>query len=183
MDIPSVPTDKFYKFLTVSGLVMIFVSITYLFIISENNETTEELVLAAKHDVRAHYLKKKIANILERNPNIRLKDDSLGLELAEVENANLFARDQGDSSKAVFYKTYGSENDSLDNKVIELNDLAEELAIEEMSFLIKDTYFIDKAKDKQLAQLLLTSCCIVGVLICFWGFRIWYRTETKRKKK
>jgi hypothetical protein len=130
-----------------------------------------------------HYLKKRIAYILKRNPAIELKDDTLGIELAQVENANLFSRDQGDDPKAIFYSSYTSKIDSLDNKVFELNELAEKLAIEEMSFLFKDNYFINKAKDRQLAQILLTSSCIVGVLICCWGFHSWYRVEVKRKKK
>lgn len=183
MEIPSLPTDKFYKFLTVGGIALILLSATYIFIIQESTETTEELVLAAQHDIRAHYLKKRIADILERNPAIELKDDTIGIELAEIENANLFARDQGEGPKAIFYSSYASKIDSLDNKVTELNELAEKLAIEEISFIVKDIYFINKAKDKQLAQILLTSSCVVGVLICFWGFKMWYRIEVKGKKK
>ncbi len=180
MEIPNLPTDKFYKFITVSGLAIILASMTFIFILQEKTKRSEELVLAAGHDVRAYYLNKKIERLLQRNPSILL-NDSIGIELASVENANLFAREE--EARALFYKVYTSRIDSLDHIVVELNDLAEKAAIEEVSFLVKDRYFIDEAKDKQLAEIFLTACCIVGILSCFWGFKMWYRIEVRKKKK
>jgi len=171
MDTTNLPTDSIYKFIGLSGLFLLVLSLTFPFQQMRNIE--EELF---KVDKEISILKKEKEFFNYKN-SIQLKLDSISKRTNQILNTSLFNKTTSTDSTAIFIEKFKSDFESFNkNYQPYLKNLEEEKLMDikriDIEYSIQRTEYLN---NEFLRWLLI---CIIGMLVgsilFLYGFFLWY---------
>jgi hypothetical protein len=179
MQIPNLPTDNFYKFLTILGL-SILIGAGYLLFLenSKHIDTIELRKQEAKHHARVYYLQKEIQSIMQQYPDIKVIEKEQGIKTTTFQS---YWTDKGKVPPVIWFAHFSSNNDSLKKQVADLNKLGETYALEQYYLELYKYAWLDDEYNLDIARWRLFYFVLIGLFTFIWGFIIWYKSESRKK--